>query len=121
MASPGDAERRTAAPDAESRVRLDKWLWFARVAKTRTLAGRLVIEGKIRVNRVRISKPAHGVKSGDVVTARVGRIVRVLKVTAAGERRGPPSVSRPSRCESPRKTSGSFFRLAVAMMRMCVA
>ncbi len=40
---------------------------------------------------MRISKPAHGVKSGDVVTARVGRNVRVLKVTAAGERRGPPS------------------------------
>jgi ribosome-associated heat shock protein Hsp15 len=71
--------------------RLDKWLWFARVAKTRTLAARLVAEGKIRLNRVRVVKPSHAVKPGDVVTASVGRKVRVLRIVAAGARRGPPS------------------------------
>lgn len=69
--------------------RIDKWLWFARVVKTRTHAARLVSDGKIRLNRVRIDKPAHTVKPGDVVTASVGRHVRVLKVLAPGVRRGP--------------------------------
>lgn len=71
--------------------RIDKWLWFARVVKTRTLAARLVSDGKIRLNRARIDKPAHPVKPGDVVTASVGRHVRVLKVLAPGVRRGPAS------------------------------
>ncbi len=71
--------------------RLDKWLWYARVAKTRSLAAALIERGKIRVNRVRIQKPSHMIKFGDVVTASVGRLVRVLKVVEPGHRRGPAS------------------------------
>ena len=71
--------------------RLDKWLWYARVAKTRSLAAALIERGKIRVNRMRIQKPSHMVKSGDVVTASVGRLIRVLKVVEPGTRRGPAS------------------------------
>ena len=71
--------------------RLDKWLWYARVAKTRSLAAALIERGKIRVNRVRIQKPSHMVKFGDVVTASVGRAIRVLKVIEPGTRRGPAS------------------------------
>jgi ribosome-associated heat shock protein Hsp15 len=71
--------------------RLDKWLWFARVVKSRTLAASLVTSGKVRVNRQRIDKPAHALKPGDVVTVSVGRRVRVLKVVAPGLRRGPAS------------------------------
>lgn len=71
--------------------RIDKWLWFARVVKTRTLATRLVSDGKIRLNRARIDKPSHVVKPGDVVTANLGRHVRVLKVLGPGLRRGPAS------------------------------
>lgn len=71
--------------------RLDKWLWYARVAKTRSLAAALVERGKIRVNRVRTQKPSHMVKPGDVITASVGRAVRVLKVVEPGNRRGPAS------------------------------
>lgn len=69
--------------------RLDKWLWFARLAKTRTQAAALVSEGRIRVNRERVDKPGSTVKTGDVVTATVHRTVRVLKVVGFIERRGP--------------------------------
>lgn len=71
--------------------RIDKWLWFARVVKTRSLAAQLVADGRVRVNRVRTTKPAHVVREGDVVTVSVHRGVRVLKVLQGGTRRGPAS------------------------------
>lgn len=75
----------------DSQLRLDKWLWFARVVKTRTLASRLVADGKVRLNRERTDKPSQSVRVGDVVTATVRRNVRVLRVLALGIRRGPAS------------------------------
>lgn len=69
--------------------RLDKWLWFARVVKSRTMAAGLVTSGKVRINRQKTDKPAQIVKPGDVVTVSVGRKVRVLKVVSSGVRRGP--------------------------------
>jgi len=74
--------------------RLDKWLWFARFARTRSLAARLVEAGKIRVNREKILKPAHTVRLGDVITAAVGGRVRVVRVALPGERRGPADEAR---------------------------
>ena len=71
--------------------RLDKWLWFARVTKSRTLAAGAVSEGKIKVNRVKAEKPSQTIKVGDVITSRVHKNVRVLRVVALGERRGPAS------------------------------
>jgi len=70
------------------RQRLDKWLWFARVARTRSLAARLVAEGRVRLNARRIETPARGVGPGDVLTIALERRVRVLKVVASGARRG---------------------------------
>jgi ribosome-associated heat shock protein Hsp15 len=70
------------------RQRLDKWLWLARVAKTRSLAARLVAEGRVRLNARRIETPAKGVGPGDVLTIALERQVRVLKVVAPGARRG---------------------------------
>jgi ribosome-associated heat shock protein Hsp15 len=72
----------------EPRQRLDKWLWFARVAKTRSLAARLVAEGHVRLNARRIETPAKAVGPGDVLTIALERKVRVLKVLAPGTRRG---------------------------------
>lgn len=69
--------------------RLDKWLWYTRVVKSRTLAGALIERGKVRVNRGKVSKASHTVKPGDVITATVSRKVRILKVVALGHRRGP--------------------------------
>jgi ribosome-associated heat shock protein Hsp15 len=74
--------------------RLDKWLWFARIAKSRTLAAALVSEGKVRVNRVRAAKASQIVRRGDVLTITLRGRVDVLKVLAAGERRGPPELAR---------------------------
>lgn len=71
--------------------RLDKWLWYTRLVKSRTLAAALVSGGKVRLNRQRIDKPSHAVRAGDVVTAAVHQKVRVLKVLAPGVRRGPPA------------------------------
>ena len=71
------------------RQRLDKWLWFARVVKTRTLAAKLVSEAHVRVNAQKVDAPAKNVSVGDVLTISLERQVRVLKVLAAGERRGP--------------------------------
>lgn len=71
--------------------RLDKWLWYARVVKSRTSAAGLVTEGRIRVNKVRAEKPSQSLKLGDVVTATLRPRVRVLRVLQLGHRRGPPS------------------------------
>lgn len=74
--------------------RLDKWLWFARVTKTRTLAARLVKEGHVRVNARRVETPAKNIEPGDVLTIALERGVRVLRVMAPGERRkGFPEAS----------------------------
>jgi ribosome-associated heat shock protein Hsp15 len=69
--------------------RVDKWLWFARVVKSRTLAARLVEDGHVRLNGKRIEVPARSVGPGDVLTIALERQVRVLKVLGPGERRGP--------------------------------
>ncbi len=82
------------APDAGGGQRLDKWLWFARVVRTRSLATALVVDGKVRVNRVRTDKPSQTVRPGDVVTVAVHSRIRVLKVTAVGERRGPATIAQ---------------------------
>lgn len=85
-----DELARSPAPGpAGTGQRLDKWLWFARVAKSRTLAAALVGGGKVRVNRTKVDKPAHTLRPGDVVTIALGPKVRVLKVVAPGVRRGP--------------------------------
>jgi ribosome-associated heat shock protein Hsp15 len=71
----------------EPRQRLDRWLWFARVAKTRSLASRLIAEGHVRLNARRIETPAKPVGPGDVLTIALEHRVRVLKILAAGTRR----------------------------------
>jgi len=77
-----------------SRQRLDKWLWFARVVKSRTLAAKLVSEGHVRVNGARTDAPAKAVGPGDVLTISLERAVKVLKVVAGGARRGPYEEAR---------------------------
>ncbi len=72
-----------------SRQRLDKWLWFARVLKSRTLAARLVTDGHVRVNGVRVDAPAKAVVPGDVLTISLERAVKVLRIVSGGARRGP--------------------------------
>ena len=73
---------------APSTQRLDKWLWFARVVKTRTQAAALVTEGNVRLNKVKADKPAQLVRAGDVLTIGVHGRVRILEVVSPGEKRG---------------------------------
>jgi len=73
------------APEAQ---RIDKWLWHARFARTRTAAQRLVVSGKVRVNRQRVASASRSVKPGDVLTLVIGRTVRIIEVTAIASRRG---------------------------------
>jgi len=93
-ASQNAPEQPAAAEDADRSQRLDKWLWFARVARTRSLAARLVEDGKVRVNRQKTLKPAQTVRPGDVLTAAIGERVRILKISAPGTRRGPADEAR---------------------------
>jgi ribosome-associated heat shock protein Hsp15 len=78
----------------DERQRLDKWLWFARVVRTRTLAARLVGEGHVRVNAQRIETPAKPVGPGDVLTIALERQVRVLRIVAIAARRGGAQEAR---------------------------
>jgi ribosome-associated heat shock protein Hsp15 len=72
-------------------LRLDKWLWFARFVKTRSLATRLVTDGRMRINGAPTQKAHYSVKPGDVLTFPLGPHIRVIKVVALGSRRGPAS------------------------------
>ncbi|AVO36421.1 RNA-binding S4 domain-containing protein [Pukyongiella litopenaei] len=74
---------------AQKRLRIDKWLWQARFFKTRSLAAKQVGAGHVRVNGNRVSKPAHAVGPGDVLTFAQARRVRVVRIEALGDRRGP--------------------------------
>ncbi len=76
----------TAAPE---RQRIDKWLWHARLVRTRGAAAALASAGYVRINGARIDAPGRMVRAGDVITVALDRRVRVLKVMGFAERRGP--------------------------------
>jgi ribosome-associated heat shock protein Hsp15 len=100
---------------ADSR-RIDRWLWFARIVKSRTLAAGLVENGRVRLNREKIAKPSQSVKPGDVLTVTLGPSVRILKIVGMGARRGPSVEARtlyedltpppPPKEQAPEKLSG---------------
>ncbi|MCO6391209.1 RNA-binding S4 domain-containing protein [Aliihoeflea aestuarii] len=77
-----------------ARQRIDKWLFFTRVVKSRSLAAKIVQAGKVRLNREKIDQAAHNVKPGDVLTVTLDRRILVLKVVAPGTRRGPAEEAR---------------------------
>ena len=69
-------------------LRVDKWLWFARFARTRTSAARIVTEARFRVNGQPTDKAHYAVRPGDVLTFALGPHIRVIKVVALAGRRG---------------------------------
>ena len=71
------------------RQRIDRWLWHARLVRTRGAAAALAGAGYVRVNGMRIDAPGRMVRAGDVITVALERNVRVLKVVGFRERRGP--------------------------------
>jgi len=78
----------------EARQRIDKWLFFARVVKSRSLAAKLVQAEAVRVNREKVDQASHPLKVGDVLTITLPRRVLVYRVLATGTRRGPSEEAR---------------------------
>jgi ribosome-associated heat shock protein Hsp15 len=78
----------------DDRQRIDKWLWHARVVRTRSSAAALVTEGHVRLNGERVSASSRPVRAGDVVTVALDRVVRILKVIGFAERRGDADAAR---------------------------
>jgi ribosome-associated heat shock protein Hsp15 len=77
-----------------SEQRLDKWLWCARLVKTRSGAARAIAGGKVRINGERTLKPSRLVHEGEVVTAAASETLFVVRVLAWTARRGPASLAR---------------------------
>ena len=71
-----------------NRQRLDRWLWHARLAKTRARAAALAASGYVRLNGKRIAAPGRGVRPGDVLTIALPNTVKVLRIIDFAERRG---------------------------------
>lgn len=87
------------------RQRIDKWLWYARVVRTRQAAAALATSGHVRINGQRVEAASRPVRPGDVVTVALDRTVRVLKVLGFAERRGSAEDAR-ALCE-PVETVGA--------------
>ncbi len=78
--------------DAEiGAIRLDKWLWQARFFKTRSIASKLCASGRVRMNGDVIRKAHYAIRPGLVLTFPQARIIRVVRVLALGDHRGPAS------------------------------
>jgi ribosome-associated heat shock protein Hsp15 len=78
----------------EGKQRIDKWLFFTRVVKSRSLAAKLVSGGSVRVNKDKIDQPSDGIRPGDVLTITLDRRILVYKVLSGGTRRGPADEAR---------------------------
>ncbi|WP_431283865.1 RNA-binding S4 domain-containing protein [Humitalea sp. 24SJ18S-53] len=85
-------------PQPEQRQRLDLWLWHARLARSRADCTRLVEKGAVRLNRQPTEKPHARVGPGDLLTIALGKgeqgIIKVWRVLALAERRGPAPEAR---------------------------
>jgi ribosome-associated heat shock protein Hsp15 len=71
-----------------ARQRLDKWLWFSRLVKTRSLAAQLIVQGYVRVDGKRAEQSARLVRAGNILTIAFERRVVVLEILGLAERRG---------------------------------
>ena len=78
----------------EDRQRLDKWLWFARFARNRPAAVRLVEDGHVRIEGRRCDNPAQGIRTGAVLTLALPHASVVVRGLAFAERRGSFTVAQ---------------------------
>ena len=81
----------TEAASSQDSLRADKWLWFARFFKSRSLATQICQAGKLRLSGQGVVKAHTKVKVGDVLTFPQARHIRVIKIVALSTRRGPAS------------------------------
>lgn len=110
--------------EAQAGQRIDRWLWHARLVKTRTLAARLAAGGQVRIDRRRVTRASQQVHVGAVVTLAHRGVVRVLRVTAISPRRGPAEAARalyddlaPPPPTAPAREAGEAAFTAPAMTR----
>ena len=75
-------------------MRIDRFLFFIRLAKSRTLAQGIVAEGRVRIGGRRVLKPSDEVRSGSVIALPLRGEVRVIRVLMLPERRGPAAEAR---------------------------
>jgi ribosome-associated heat shock protein Hsp15 len=85
---------------AMDQVRIDKWLWAARIFRTRTAAARAVLGGRVHVNGERV-KPSRAIRTGDTIDVTIRADRRTLVVTGVAERRGPASEAVTMYAETP--------------------
>ncbi|MGK2909818.1 MAG: RNA-binding S4 domain-containing protein [Sphingobium sp.] len=85
------AERAVTATASSPTLRIDKYLWFVRLASSRTNAQKLAEEGHIRINGRRVERAHSPVRAGDLITFPFGQTARVVRVSALPQRRGPPA------------------------------
>lgn len=91
--------------DDETEIhRLDKWLWYARFYKTRSLATAAITGGKVHLNAERV-KPAHRVRIGDRVSLSLQGIVAEFEVLGLPERRGPAPEAQSHYLETPQSAA----------------
>jgi ribosome-associated heat shock protein Hsp15 len=82
------------APDLPDRQRIDKWLWHARMVRSRSAAAALTQAGYVRVNGTRVTAASHPLRTGDVVTLALDRSVRLIRVAGFAERRADAATAR---------------------------
>jgi len=75
-------------------VRIDRFLFFIRLAKSRTLAQGIIDQGHVRIDGKRVEKPSDQVEPGSVIALPLQGQVRVLRVLALPARRGPATEAR---------------------------
>lgn len=90
----GTGFRKDHAPSKMTRQRVDKWLWHARMVRTRSDAAALVAAGYVRLNGKRINGAGQTVAVGDVLTVALDRSVRLVQVESFCERRGASAAAR---------------------------
>jgi ribosome-associated heat shock protein Hsp15 len=75
-------------------LRIDKFLWFARIVKTRALAQQLAQEGRLRIDGRVVDRAHAPVRPGEVLSFALRGTVRVIRVEQLPVRRGPPTEAR---------------------------
>jgi len=75
-------------------VRIDRFLFFVRLAKSRTLAQSIVDEGYVRIDGRRVEKPSEEVREGSVIALPLHERVRIIRVLTLPTRRGPAAEAR---------------------------
>ena len=70
-------------------LRIDKWLWYGRFFKSRSIASRFIAKRRVRVNNRRINKSSQLLKIGDILTFSIEAKLFIIRVVGLGSRRGP--------------------------------